>query len=125
MDAVSETTFVHKMPKGYEAQDGCWNCYWCFIRAETDEFNRYYCRRKAPKRPKCGSGAMDECYPMKGRWADHKEAFIAASRLWDEWANGRQVAPWGKCEKHRWRERVAEYVEHITDNLPRPTRKEK
>lgn len=83
---------MHKRIGSYFEQNGCHNCKHCFSKGDYDESPTLFCTFDAPPRPPCGSVSMDES------WNDIDAEFAIAHRKWDEWREGREVAPWGKCE---------------------------
>ena len=94
--------YIPTNPHQYIDQNGCRNCNLCFVMQEYDSGNMYYCLHDAPPRPKCGSISMGEKFNFKENklsgnlWGDDYQ-------LWEEWAKGKEVNPWGICGK--WEEK--------------------
>ena len=85
------------MDASYHEQHGCHDCELAFREQEFECPDVYYCTLDAPDRPLCGSIFMEEPFPP-GR-----AAFSKAMTAWDDWCKGREVMPWGTCEK--WKEK--------------------
>jgi hypothetical protein len=83
-----------KLPDGYRVQDGCHNCASVFVQYDFEDERGYFCTFGAPTRPPCGSVAMHET------WSFEEGVFEAAMHAWDEWADPREVAREGTC--NRW-----------------------
>jgi len=81
----------------YRRQDGCHNCKNVFIRMDWEEDNRYYCLLNAPKRPKCGAGAMhNEMFDIR----DEKK-YDKQLDAWDLWSDKTEVHTWGTCDRFK------------------------
>ena len=79
------------LPASYRVQDGCESCIHAFGKGEHDEPTQFYCTLNAPKRPPCGSVAMNEsCFDNVGYDSD----------AWMKWAEGRAVWERGICDSH-------------------------
>jgi len=85
---------MRKIPSSYFEQHGCHDCRWCFAYYNEDSTIAYYCSFEAPDRPPCGSAALGEEWDT----AD-EQGYERAWSAWVDWADGRQVKPWGICAK--------------------------
>ena len=85
----------NKIPKTYIEQHGCHDCYFCFCVSDFDDSPRRFCRRKAPKRPSCGSVSMNEPFFSKG--PDRREIGSKRIDAWYKWAENREVKARGIC----------------------------
>ncbi len=81
-------------PKSYKTQSACKNCAHCFTHEEYDSGNLYYCAFYLPERPFCGSTFMDEMFDWR-----NKKKYNRQIREWDNWEDGREVFPEGKCDE--------------------------
>jgi hypothetical protein len=90
-------------PSSYRRQDGCHTCELCFIRAEYDDQDRYFCQFDAVPRPPCGSVAMaeGEHWPNYENVGDDNDPFVTAMNAWDAWAEKHEVAHDGICDHFR------------------------
>ena len=84
--------------KNYRLLDACENCKHVFTKSDHDSEDYYYCALNAGKRPKCGSGFMDESHGCHLPVEQRREAWRKGDRLWEDWAKGREVGPRGKCD---------------------------
>ena len=98
-------------PSSYREHNGCWNCERAFEMYSYDGGVEYYCRKGAPKRPLCGSGAMGESFVTGARWNRHDQLYDA----WEEWRAGREVEPWGRCLCHKTK---GQNSKHPVDRVP-------
>lgn len=88
-----------RIPETYAEVPGCHNCKHCFVFYEYEDGNQYYCKKNAPRRPRCGSVAMGECPRIKFTDAGER-ALRKLKDKWHDWSQDREVMPWGCCDKH-------------------------
>ncbi len=85
--------------KDYLEQFGCHSCGWVFKKRDYDEPTTYYCNNHdAGSRPLCLSNKMNEV----PNGADYNTMFD----LWWDWAEKREVKPYGICKQWRYRDEV-------------------
>jgi hypothetical protein len=92
--------FFKRRPRTYleNGRESCRKCKHVFVLEEHDSGGVYFCTFRALPRPPCGSCFMHEGWWNKeGRFTDH--AFERGMRLWNAWAKGREVNPWGICDE--------------------------
>jgi hypothetical protein len=83
-------------PDSYREQDGCPHCAHVFRYDEYDEEPIYFCHVDGSKRPRCGSGAMDESQPWNKM----------LSAAWCMWSTPRAVRSLGVCDLFERRREV-------------------
>jgi len=97
------------MSSKYREQHGCHDCAFRFRYVEYDDDTTYYCTCGAPKRPLCGSMALNESFfyahhGRRRRLPDTDAAHHARYEAWSKWREGRERQAWGICT--HWSERA-------------------
>jgi len=75
-----------KRPESYRESDCCRNCKYAFGVRYLASPTRYFCNIDKSKVPQYGD--------------DSTMPFL----IWDRWADGRAVAPWGYCDNYKKKE---------------------
>jgi hypothetical protein len=88
-----------RRPDSYVSLPGCHSCKHCFRRYEYEEPDEYYCTTGASRRPRCGSVAMKESGTLRLTDGALKKSRELLAK-WARWAEGRDVKPWGYCQKY-------------------------
>lgn len=95
------------LPPSYRVQDGCWNCRHCVAIGEYDSLAQFFCGFEAPPRPKSGSMAMREEFPLWVLDAPNDSEVNternALEKAWNEWSVPRSVDLSAICDKHERR----------------------
>lgn len=81
------------IPNSFKLQDGCYNCFYRFVRTEYDQCSEYFCIFYGLIRPLCGSVAMKECFCF-----DDEDFWSKQSSQWDEWVKNHKVEMYGICD---------------------------
>ena len=95
-EELCEVPIETKTGSNYRHQNGCWNCVHVFARHEYDDGSLFFCTLNSPKRPPCGSVAMDECallIPL-GTMEMVDQEYLR----WHIWNSGREVRRYGICD---------------------------
>lgn len=99
-------------PASYRCQNGCHDCHWCVKICDYDDAPTRYCRRGAPRRPLCGSVAMNESFFYRRLPRSPKREAIEYRRMedWRAWSEGREVESYGMCDHWRQAREAGRYA---------------
>ena len=86
------------LPITYHEMHGCHDCYFVFCKGDYDDGPYLYCRRNAPKRPLCGSVAMNENFFPRRRTSSRRDIGSKNIDAWHKWSENREVKSYGKCD---------------------------
>lgn len=82
------------LDKSYRLVPCCMRCKNVFRRDEYDELPTFFCTHNAPPRPRC-----DSHFEGEGFNTSIPEILEKQKRDWKEWRSGREVEPFGLCDR--------------------------